>query len=446
VEVMQLFPSEYIHIGGDEVPKKQWQESPLAQEVIRREGLRNEEELQGYFIRRIEGFLRAHGRRLIGWDETLEGGLAPEATVMSWRGVEGGIEAARQGHDVIMTPTNGTYFDYYQGDPAAEPLAIGGFLPLDSVYGFEPIPGELTPEQAAHVLGAQGNLWTEYIPTPSQAEYMLLPRMLALAEVLWSTKEARNWDRFVARLPAQFARLDALGAEYRVPGPVGLGGDRLVLEDRIRLTINPPFPGGEVQYTIDGSDPTITSPRYAGPLDLHLTSAPVTVSARVFLPNGRGSPVARARIARATWTDPAAVRADSLRPGLGYAYFEGEFHSADAVRQGQPLRVDTAPNVGLRGGERPEHFALRLSGLLRVPEDALYTFYLSSDDGAKLRVGSEVVADNDGGAGQGQIALRRGFHPIEVVYFQATGPAKLRLEVSTPSIARQPVPRGWFAH
>ena len=137
---MQLFPSKYIHIGGDEVPKKQWEDSPVAQEVIRREGLGNEEGLQSYFIRRIEGFLRAHGRRLIGWDETLEGGLAPEATVMSWRGVEGGIEAARQGHDVIMTPANRTYFDYYQGDPRPSRWPSAAFVPLDSVYAFEPVP------------------------------------------------------------------------------------------------------------------------------------------------------------------------------------------------------------------------------------------------------------------------------------------------------------------
>jgi len=445
-EVMQLFPGEYIHIGGDEVPKKEWKDSPVAQEVIRREGLGNEEELQGYFVRRIEAFLRAHGRRLIGWDETLEGGLAPEATVMSWRGVEGGIDAARQGHDVIMTPANRTYFDYYQGDPAAEPLGIGGFLPLDSVYAFEPVPGELAPGEAAHVIGGQGNVWTEYIPTPARAEYMILPRMLALAEVLWSPKEARSWNRFLARLPAQFARLDALGAEYRVPEPVGLGRDRLVLEDHTRVTINSPVPGGEVHYTIDGSDPTVAAPRYAGPLDLHLTHAPLTVSARVYLPNGRGSPVARARIARATWTEPAAVLADTLRPGLAYAYFEGEFKSADEVRSGRPLRLSTVPDVGLRGDERPEHYGVRLTGLLRVPGDALYTFYLSSDDAAKLWIGSRAVARNDGGAGQGQIALRRGFHPIEVAFFQATGPAKLRLEVSTPSSAKQPVPAGWFAH
>ncbi|MFL5496047.1 MAG: family 20 glycosylhydrolase [Gemmatimonadales bacterium] len=446
LEVIQLFPSRYIHIGGDEVPKQEWKESPVAQEVIRREGLANEEELQGWFIRRIEAFLRAHGRRLVGWDETLEGGLAPEATVMSWRGEEGGIEAARQGHDVIMTPANRTYLDYYQGDPAAEPLAIGGFLPLDSVYAFEPVPTGLTPAQAAHVLGAQGNLWTEYIPTPARAEYMMLPRMLALAEVLWSPKEARRWDRFVARLPAQFARLDALGAEYRVPEPVGLGEDRLVLEDRIRVTMGSSVPGGMLRYTTDGSEPALSSSRYTGPVVLPLTGSHVTVSARVFLPNGRGSPVARARIARATWTEPVEVLPDTLMPGLTYEYVEGTFRSADEVGRGEPLRVGTVPDAALRGDERPENYGVRLSGLMRVPEDALYTFYLSSDDGAKLRVGGETVADNDGGKGHGQIALRKGFHPIELVFFQATGPAALRLEVSTPESARRPVPADWFDH
>jgi hexosaminidase len=365
---------------------------------------------------------------------------------MSWRGVEGGIEAARQGHDVIMTPTDRTYLDYYQGDPAAEPLAIGGFLPLDSVYAFEPVPAELTSEQAAHVLGGQGNLWTEYVPTPARAEYMILPRMLALAEALWSAKEIRSWDRFLARLPSQFTRLDALGVEYRVPEPVGLGGDRLVLEDRIRLTIGSPVPGGTVRYTTDGSEPTVTSPRSTDPFDLPLTSTPVTVSARVFLANGRASPAARARIARATWTEPAAVLADTLRPGLSYEYVEGTFRSADDVRSGEPLRMGTVPDVQLRGDERPENYGVRLSGLLRVPEDALYTFYLSSDDRAKLRIRGQTVADNDGGKGQGQIALRKGFHPIEVVFFQATGPAALRLEVSTPGSTRHRAPAEWFAH
>ncbi len=231
LEVMELFPSAYIHIGGDEVPKDQWKESPVAQEVIRREGLAGEEELQSYFIGRIEKFLSQHGRRIIGWDEILEGGIPPEATVMSWRGDAGGIAAARQGHDVIMAPNNRTYFDYYQGDPAAEPLAIGGFVPLDSVYAFQVVPDELTTAEAAHVIGAEGCLWTEYIPNSSLAEYMLLPRMLALSEALWSPNEARSWGSFAARLPASVRparcpglRIPGAGAARTRMEPSGAGG------------------------------------------------------------------------------------------------------------------------------------------------------------------------------------------------------------------------------
>jgi hypothetical protein len=231
-----------------------------------------------------------------------------------------------------------------------------------------------------------------------------------------------------------------------VPEPVGLGGDRLVLEDRIHLTLRPPFAGATVRYTTDGSDPTAASPRYTGPLDLHLTPAPTTVSARAFLANGRASPVARARIAQATWREAAPVLADTLQPGLIYAYYEGEFRGADEVGRGRPLRVGTVPGVELRGDERPEHYGVRLSGLLHVPSDAIYTLSLISDDRAKLRVGGEVVADTDGGTGQGQIALRKGFHPIEVVFFQATGPAELRLEVSTVNSVKHAVPREWLAH
>ncbi len=216
-EVIDLFPGPYIHVGGDEVPKTRWEDSAVAQRVIAREGLADEAELQSYFIRRIASFLRAHGRRLIGWDEILEGGLAPDVTVMSWRGMDGGIEAARQGHDVIMTPTSHCYFDYYQADPEQEPLAIGGLTPLDTVYGFEPIPEALSPDEARHVLGAQGNVGTEYMPTTDDVEYMAFPRMLALSEVVWSPRDARSWSDFVRRLPSHLRRLDALGVNYRPP-------------------------------------------------------------------------------------------------------------------------------------------------------------------------------------------------------------------------------------
>ena len=216
-EVMQLFPSEYIHIGADEVPKDQWRASSLAQDVMAREGLADEDELQSWFIRRIEAFLNANGRRLIGWDEILEGGLAPNATVMSWRDMHGGVEAARQGHDVIMTPKDYVYFDYYQGDPAGEPLAgrFGHPIPLDTVYGFEPVPDELTEREARHILGAQGNVWTEFISTPEHVEYMTYPRALALSEVVWSPKARQSFNDFHKRLSANIQRLDALGVNYR---------------------------------------------------------------------------------------------------------------------------------------------------------------------------------------------------------------------------------------
>jgi len=214
-EVIDLFPGTYVHVGGDECPKVRWEACEKCQARIEAEGLKDEDELQSYFIRRIERFLSSRGRRLIGWDEILEGGLAPEATVMSWRGMEGGIEAAQQGHYVIMTPTSYCYFDYYQADPRDEPLAIGGKITLKDVYVFEPTPASLTSQQAEHILGAQGNVWTEYIKTPEHVEYMSVPRMCALAEVVWSPQQVRNWKDFKARLDVHVHRLDKLDVNYR---------------------------------------------------------------------------------------------------------------------------------------------------------------------------------------------------------------------------------------
>lgn len=217
-EVLDLFPSRYIHIGGDEVPKARWKGCAKCQARIKEENLKDENELQSYFIRRIEKFLLSKGRRLIGWDEILEGGLAPEATVMSWRGTSGGIEAAKQGHDVIMTPTSHCYFDFYQADPESEPLAFGGHITLYKVYSFEPVPGELTEIESRHILGAQGNVWTEYIKTVGYVEYMSLPRMTALSEVTWSPKDSRNWENFSRRLGPFLKRLESMGFNPRRSG------------------------------------------------------------------------------------------------------------------------------------------------------------------------------------------------------------------------------------
>ena len=213
-EVIELFPSKYIHIGGDECLKSQWKICPLCQKRIKDENLKDEKELQSYFIKRIEKFLISKDKSLIGWDEILEGGLAPEATVMSWRGINGGIEAAKQGHDVIMTPNTYVYFDYYQDDPYMEPLAIGGYLPLEKVYSFNPQFIDLNNEEQKHILGVQGNVWTEYMPTPEQMEYMAYPRMFAIAEVGWTCTSKKDFEDFLFRFSVQRIRYDIIGINY----------------------------------------------------------------------------------------------------------------------------------------------------------------------------------------------------------------------------------------
>ena len=215
LEVIELFPGQYIHIGGDECPKVRWEECEKCQARIEEEGLADEHELQSYFIRRIEEFLIAHDRKLIGWDEILEGGLAPEATVMSWRGTEGGIAAAKEHHDVIMTPTSHCYLDYYQGDRETEPLAIGGYLSLDTVYSYEPVPEGLTEEEAKFILGTQGNVWTEYMETPEHVEYMVYPRACALAEIGWTPKRNKNFENFLDRMEGHYKRLQTMNVNIR---------------------------------------------------------------------------------------------------------------------------------------------------------------------------------------------------------------------------------------
>lgn len=216
-EIIPLFPSEYVHIGGDECPKSNWQRCPACQKRMKDNKLANAHELQSYFIQRMEKYLNAKGKKIIGWDEILEGGLAPNATVMSWRGEKGGIEAAKQHHSVIMTPGTHCYFDKYQVDKqdyAKEPLAIGGFISVEKVYSYDPTPDALTAEEKKYILGAQGNVWTEYMDTTNYVEYMVLPRMSALSEVVWTPKENKNWTDFKVRLNTMKLHYDALGVNY----------------------------------------------------------------------------------------------------------------------------------------------------------------------------------------------------------------------------------------
>ncbi len=433
-EVMALFPGPYIHIGGDEAPKARWKSSDLAQQVIKKEQLADEHALQSWFIQRIERFLNAHGRRIIGWDEILEGGLAPDATVMSWRGVSGGIAAAQQGHDVVMTPTSHAYFDYAQGDPTLEPFSIGGNVPLEKVYGFEPVPAELTPAQARHVLGAQGNVWTEYMTTSDRVEWMVLPRMLAMAEVTWSPASARDWDSFIARLPSALAALDRLGVSYRTPSVLGLERDRITLADTAVVTLRSPLPNGQIRYTLDGTVPTVESALYTKPLVLRVDTVGTVITGAVFLPGGLSSPPRQARVRRTTLRPASRMPSEGLKPGLRVAYHEREFPGARAVATAAPTRVATADAIALPGFQRQETYGLLFTGYLRVERSGLYTIALSSDDGSVLEIGDRVVVDNDGWHSEaeraGMIALEAGIHPLTVRFVQGSGGSALSATIA----------------
>lgn len=260
-EVLALFPSHYIHIGGDECPKTQWKICPHCQARMKAEKLSDEHQLQSYFIQRIEQYLNGKGREIIGWDEILEGGLAPGATVMSWRGLEGGIAAARMHHNVIMTPEKYVYLDYYQSLYEAEQIAAGGYTPLERVYGYEPVPEELSPEEAAYIKGVQANVWSEYINTPAKAEYMMFPRVFALAEIAWSPKSGRTYPGFLMRLRQQEPLLDRLNVN-RFRNFDEVKGELLIKGNKPALQLSSSLPNGVIHYTLDGRVPTASSPIY----------------------------------------------------------------------------------------------------------------------------------------------------------------------------------------
>lgn len=276
-EVIALFPSTYIHIGGDEVDKGPWKQCSKCQARMKKEGLKNEEELQSYFVKRIEKFIVSKKRKMIGWDEILEGGLAPEATVMSWRGESGGIQAAKMNHDVVMTPGTPCYFDHYQAGPEGEPLAIGGFNTLKKVYDYEPIPKELNAEEAKYVLGAQANLWTEFISTTEQVEYMVLPRMLALAETVWSPAASKNWTSFNERLKIQFRAFDQKGLHYS-PGNFTVDIKPSSENGKLKVNLVTEIPTASIYYTTDGSVPTASGNKYQGPISIETSQTIKAVS------------------------------------------------------------------------------------------------------------------------------------------------------------------------
>ena len=428
-ETIALFPdSPYIHIGGDEVLKDHWKESAFVQDLMKRENLKDEHEVQSYFVRRIEKFINSKGKIMIGWDEILEGGLAPNAVVMSWRGEKGGIEAAKAKHDVIMTPTNFMYFDYGQGDPKFEPINIGNMLSLETVYSYNPIPKELAVDEAKYVLGAQGNVWTEYMKTPEKVEYMVFPRLLALSEVVWSPLDGKNWDDFRSRLPEHFARLDAMNVNYRIPEPRGLSNILLADSDTARIELTPPMPTARIFYTLDGTEPNERSNEYKTPFEIKLSdNERKELKAIVMTAGGRKSVVYAATILRRGYREPVELK--EKREGVSFAFYKQSFKSVAEISSATPDEKGDTKSIQLpqfaKKIDPKLPFAATFDGYINVPADGIYEFQLESDDGGVLSIGDEVVVDNDGmhtpQTLYGVVPLRKGLHPFRLRFFQAGG-------------------------
>ena len=436
-EVMDLFPSKYIHIGGDEVPKNVWKESPFCQKLIKKLKLKDEEGLQSYFIQRMEKFVNSKGRSIIGWDEILEGGLSPNATVMSWRGEAGGIAAAQQNHDVIMTPgSGGLYLDAAQGKLSDEPVGIGGYSPLQKTYSYNPTPPSLTPDQQKHILGAQANLWTEYIATEAKADYMLLPRLLAVSELNWTPLANKNFNDFAnIRLPYHLAWLDKNNFDYRVPPAIG-AKDTIVFGSQLNAQLKPSVVGATVFYTIDSYTPRETDLIYSTPLSYNVPQDQFReLETIVITPSGKRSVVTHTIMWNKSPLPP--VNYNGTTSGLKYELYSGTFTSTADLDKSVAVDTGIVKSFNQAAIKKSSlAFGVIYNGFIRIDNNGVYGFTTQSDDGSVLLIDDVPVVNNDGKHGSleqgGSVPLQKGFHRFTLKYYNVGTTASLHVYLTIP--------------
>ncbi|WP_103070085.1 family 20 glycosylhydrolase [Aquimarina sediminis] len=418
-ELSSLFPYEYYHMGGDEVPKDQWKNSLVCQELKKREGLKDEKEIQSYFMARVEKILVKYKKKMIGWDEILEGGITPTTNIMSWQGEEGGIKAANEGHDVIMTPSQFCYFNFYQGDPKAEPLAFGGYIPLEKVYNYDPIPKEIAEDKKKHILGAQGNVWTEYTYEDETIEYLLYPRILALAETTWTQKENKAYDNFLDRLDPIYEILDYYKINHHIPLPEGPTANNIVFIDSVNVSFSTTHPVKMV-YTTDGTDPNANSKAYTDPL--HFTEDTELRIASI-LKNGKMSNIRKITIVKKSPIAP--IGKTDLSQGLIMKEVKGYFNNiSDISNTTEPQtsiikKIEDA-NTTYHWGHQvnKDNFkAIFLDGFIDIPEDGVYYFSSAQD---QIWIADQLVIDYKESLKkhpkENSIALQKGKHKLKIVY------------------------------
>ncbi len=408
-EVIELFPYEYVHVGGDEVEKSNWKKCPDCQKRIRTLGLKNEEELQSWFIHEMEHFFNSKGKKMLGWDEIIEGGLSETATITWWRSwaKDAPAVATSQGNEVICCPNGQFYFDYQEDRNS-----------IPSIYNFT-LSDQLNAEQLSLIKGVQANIWCEWIPSNARMEYMAIPRLLAVAELGWADPSHHNLEAFRTRLADQFERLNLMGINYRVPDLEGFQAiNAFIGEGTVSVTCLDPT--ASIHYTTDGTIPTLDSPTYEGEFAVTETT---NFTFRTFRSNGKPSDIFKTRFVKDSYA-PATTDASPSNPGLKATWHEFKGNKCANITSAPVNGTYTVEDVMIPKKAKG-NIGLVIKGYLNAPKDDIYTFALLSDDGSTLHIDGDLIVDNDGPHGPkeiiGQKALGKGYHPIEVRYFDQNG-------------------------